>query len=171
MDQPSPPGDDPLLSQANALVPAANAFAVGSLPQAKAEFPFMNLGANPEDAAWWTIVVTIAAVYIAATRLRNLDLGDAREGKLMAPVSNHLVELNPNALVAFDDCKEFFSRNFDALTARGHEPRFIASDSIGLWIAWNLLDRSPEVESEWGFVRAMGALVTHSFFGWWGRAH
>ena len=156
------------MGQANELVRIANAAAVAAFAPSEAKFPFLKeVIAVPDDIKWWDAVLTIAAVYIAATRLRNLELGDSRETKLMARVSERLVEFNANALAAFEDCKEFFGTNFDALTAQGHDPRFIASDSIGLWIAWNLLDRRPNSQDEWDFVRGIGAMITHSFFSWW----
>ena len=57
-----------------------------------------------------------------------------------------------------------FERTFDALTSTQHKSRFIASDSIGSWIVWTLLGRSPEAEDERKLVRAIGVSVGHIFF-------
>ena len=171
MNHTPPPEEpnDPLLLRAEALVPTARASAKPARESALAKFEFLRqfIG-KPEDEAWWEIVFTIAAVYIAAARLNNLGVGEAREALLMGAVTERLLEMNANALTAFDDCKAFFGRNFDALTERGHEERFIASDSIGLWVAWNMMDRAPETEQEASFMRGLGVAITHGFFGWWG---
>ena len=158
------------MEQANALVPAAKKAATTALPPMEAKFPFLEtIVKTADDRRWWDILLTIACIYIAATRLRNLGLGEARETKLMGRVTERLNELNPKAHAAFDDCKEFFDRTYEALTAAGHEERFIGSDSIGLWIASNLLDRGPESQDELAFVRAIGAVITHGFFRWWDK--
>ena len=168
--KPSAKSGEPLMEQADALVPAAHKAATTALPPLEAKFPFLNrLISTPEDRRWWDILVTIAGVYIASTRLRNLEIGEAREAKLMARVSEKLAEVNPNAYAAFEDCKEFFSRTFDDLTAAKHEERFIAADSIGLWITSNLLDRGPESQDELMFVRAIGVAIVHGFFRWWDK--
>jgi hypothetical protein len=165
-----PPSDDPLMGQADTLVAAAHTAGGAALAPLQGQFAFLKkLIATPEDRRWWDILLTIACVYIAATRLRNLDLGAARETKLMARVSERLTELNPNAQEAFEDCKEFFTTTYEALSTAGHEARFVASDSIGLWIASNLLDRPPESPEELTFVRSVGAVVTHGFFRWWDK--
>jgi hypothetical protein len=160
--------DDPLTLRADILVATAKAMAKPARESALAKYAFLNkFIATPDDEAWWQIVFTIAAVYIAAARLQNLAVGEARETKLMARVTAHLLELNPNAMAAFEDCKEFFGRSFEALTASAHNPRFVTSDSIGSWAAWNMMDRGPETEDEAQFVRGLGVAITHAFFGWW----
>jgi hypothetical protein len=161
---------DPLMDRADILVKNAETAAAAAFQPMEAKFAFIKtVIKGADDRKWWDIVLTIAAVYIAAARLQNLEVGEARETALMTKVTERLLELNPNAIAAFDDCKEFFDRTYDALTASNHEERFIASDSIGLWIAWNLLDRTPESQDEWAFVRAIGAVITHGFFNWWGQ--
>lgn len=160
--------EDPLMLRADILVAAAKGMAKPAREAALAKYGFLaGFLATPDDEAWWQIVFTIAAVYIAAARLQNLGVGAARETKLMMRVTEHLLELNANALAAFDDCKEFFGRNFEALSGRAHDPRFVTSDSIGLWVAWNMLDRAPETEEEAQFMRGLGVAITHAFFGWW----
>lgn len=160
--------EDPLMMRADILVATAKGMAKPARESAMAKYPFLaKFIAAPEDDAWWEIVFTIAAVYIAAARLQNLAVGQARETALMTRVTEHLLELNPNALTAFDDCKEFFGRNFEALSARAHDPRFVTSDSIGLWAAWNMLDRAPETDEEAAFMRGLGVAITHAFFKWW----
>lgn len=170
MDRKPAPGadDDPLMLRADILVATAKGMAKPAREAALAKYPFLaKFIAAPEDETWWQIVFTIAAVYIAAARLQNLGLGEDREATLMARVTEQLLELNANALAAFEDCKEFFGRSFEALTAKGHNPRFVTSDSIGSWTAWNMMDRGPETEEEAQFVRGLGVAITHAFFGWW----
>jgi hypothetical protein len=116
----------------------------------------------------WDFVLTIAGVFTAATRLQKLKLRDDRKQELMDVVAYDLAHWSPkNGIRGFEDCKTMFERNFDALTSIQHEPRFIASDAIGMWIVWNLLQRPPEAEEERKLVRAVGVSVVHAFFSWW----
>ncbi|MEI7837851.1 MAG: hypothetical protein WCK05_15730, partial [Planctomycetota bacterium] len=106
-------------------------------------------------------------VFMAATRLSNLCLGEAREARLMEVVGERLAEWKPESIHDFDDCKGLFEREFDRLTAAGHELRFVASDSVGLWIVWNVFERPPQSDDECMLVRVSGAVVTQAFFDWW----
>lgn len=172
MDQiaktPNDDDKDPLALRADILVATAKGMAKPARESALAKFPFLSkFIATPEDEAWWEIVFVIASVYIAAARLQNIGVGEAREAMLMARVTEMLLELNANALTAFEDCKEFFGRNFEAMSAGVHDPRFVTSDSIGMWVTWNMLDRGPATEEEAKFMRGLGVAITHAFFSWW----
>jgi len=146
------------------LVDTAQISATASFIPLLDKFPVLR-NANVEH---WDFIVTIAAIFVAATRLRNMNLGTAREERLMAIVSDRLLAWNPtHGLSGFEHCKSFFERSFGGLTKVGHEPRFIASDSIGGWIVWDVLDRAPETDEERQLVRAVGAMITHEFYNWW----
>jgi hypothetical protein len=155
---------DPLTRQAEILVEAARINAIGSFVPLLDEFPLLQ-EANPEH---WDFILTIAGVFIAATRLRNLHLDHAREDKLSDIISEYLYKSNSSqGASGFDDCKSFFERTYDALEKSGHEPRFTASDAIGSWIIWNVLSRAPETEEEQRLMRAVGMLITHRLYDWW----
>jgi hypothetical protein len=114
----------------------------------------------------WDFVVTIAGVFIATTRLWNLKIGDQREQELTDIIMRGLAHWDPNnGIPGVEDCKATFERNFDAFTRAQHEPRFIASDSVGWWVVCNLLMRAPEgSEEERKLVRIIGAAITYVFF-------
>lgn len=155
---------DPLLERAESLVQAAHVNAVELYTLLLDRFAVLR-EADPEH--WHLILLTVAGVFIAATRLNNLGLGDKREERLMAVVAERLDEWNPDGIRAFEDCKGLFEREFDRLTAAGHEARFTASDAVGLWVVWNMLGRAPQTDEEVMLVRATGGMVTHAFFNWW----
>jgi hypothetical protein len=161
--------NDPLLKQARSLVDTAKDVAKASYEPMLEQFPSLEpFLSKAKEGKRWGLIVTTACVYMAAARLQNLELGPVREAALMTEVSRRLEAWDLiNAHACFENCKQFFGRNFEALTARGHEPRFIASDTIGLWIAWNIFNRAPESEDEGQFVRTIGVAITHGFFGWW----
>lgn len=89
----------------------------------------------------------------------------------MEIVADDLNRWDPDGIRGFEDCKGLFDREFDRLTAAGHESRFVAADAVGIWIVWNVLGRAPETDEEWQLVRATGALATHAFFDWWNTRH
>jgi len=154
---------DPLLERAQSLVPFASVNSVGMLSPLVERFSVLR----EADLEHWHFIVTVAGVFMAATRLNNLDLGETREGKLMDLVTERLHEWDPDGLRGFDDCKRLFESEFDRLTAAGHEPRFVASDAVGMWIVSNVLGRPPHTDEECMLVRATGVMVTHTFFDWW----
>ncbi|HXH24685.1 MAG TPA: hypothetical protein VNI78_05510 [Vicinamibacterales bacterium] len=155
--------DDPLTERAGNLVQAANINAVSMFTPLLDRFPSLR----DVDTEQWDFILTVAGVFMAASRLNNLRLGNAREERLMEIVAADLNRWNADGIRGFEDCKGLFEREFDRLTAAGHEPRFVAADAVGTWIVWNVLGRSPQTDEECQLVRATGALVTHAFFDWW----
>lgn len=156
---------DPLLGQAENLVQAAKINAVSSFTTHLDRFPILRQ-VDPEH---WDFLITVAGVFMAATRLANLRLEDTREDKLMDVVIKLLNEWMPISLRAFENCKGLFEQEFNRLDAAGHEPRFTASDAVGIWIAWNLLDRAPKTEEDLQLVRTTGIVATAPFFDWWDK--
>lgn len=155
--------DDPLLEQARGLVQAAHINAVGMFTPLLDRFPSLR----EVDTEQWDFVLTVAGVFMAASRLNNLKLGDAREERLMEVVAGDLNRWKADGIRGFEDCKGLFEREFDRLTAAGHESQFIAADAVGIWIVWNILGRAPETDQECELVRTTGTLVTYAFFTWW----
>jgi hypothetical protein len=157
------PKENPLRKRAATLVTAVEINAASMFVPLLDKFPFVQ----EADVKHWDFILTVAGVFLAASRLSNLRLGDAREESLMETVAKSLAEWDPDGIRRFDDCKCLFESEYDRLTAAGHEPRFIASDAVGKWIVWNVLGRAPETEDECMLVRATGTMVTHAFFDWW----
>jgi hypothetical protein len=157
------PKQDPLLDQAETLVSASRFNATSMFVPLLEKFPFLR----EADVEHFDFIVTVAGVFIASSRLNILRIGDSRGERLMETVAESLVEWNPDGIRAFEDCKGLFETEYDRLAAAGHEPRFLAADAVGKWIAWNVLGRVPLTQDECMLVRTTGALVTHAFFDWW----
>jgi len=156
---------DPLNESAETLVSAAQINAVSSFTPLLDKFDFLR----DVKLVDWNFFVTIATVFIGATRLNNLRISEAREDKLMEIVSGHLNDWNKNGIRGFEDCGRLFESEFDRLSQAGHESRFIVSDSVGKWIVLNILDRAPQSVDECSLVRTIGSMVTHSVFDWWDK--
>ncbi len=154
---------DPLIEQAERLVRAATIQAVGIFVPLLDKYPSLR-AVNAEQ---WDFIVTVAGIFMAASRLHNLGLAEPREEKLMEIVSKRLDEWKPDGTHAFEDCKGLFESKYDLLAAAGHDQRFLASDSVGTWIVWNIFGHAPNTDEECALVRATGVLVTHAFFDWW----
>ena len=157
------PKEDPLRKQAATLVWASKINARDMYTSMLDTFPFLR----DADIEHWDFVLTIAGVFMAASRLNGLRLGDAQEECLMEIVAESLVEWKPDAIEAFDDCKNLFESEHNRLTLAGHESQYIASDAVGKWIAWNVLGKAPETQDECMLVRTTGGMVIHAFFDWW----
>jgi hypothetical protein len=155
---------DPLIERAERLVQVANASAITAFTPLLDRFPALK----QVDTQQWDFVVTLAGVFIAATRLVNLRLQKSREQALLKKVAEGLAQWDAaNGIRGYEDCQSFFDRTADALEKSGHDQRFVASDAIGAWVVWNLFGGPPGSEGERALVRAIGASVTHGFFRWW----
>jgi len=157
------PKRDPLQKQADTLVSASIINATSVFVPLLDKFPFLE----KVDVENWDFIVTVAGVFMGASRLNNLHVDDAREEMLVETVAEHIVEWNVDGIRAFEDCKGLYETEYDHLAAVGHEPRFLASDAVGKWIVWNVLGRAPESHDECMLVRTIGSMVTHAFFDWW----
>ncbi len=156
--------DDPLEERADALVSMAHIVAVDAYLTMLRQFPALRSVSEEH----WDFTVTIAGVFIGATRLRNVQIGNDREERLIDRVSVQLEMQYPtHGHAGFEHCKAFFERTYDGLARLGHDPRLLAADTIGFWMGWELLERVPEGEEELRLARTLGVLVTHGFFDWW----
>jgi hypothetical protein len=162
-----PKKPDPLLERAENLINAANILGIGSYTDLSANLPIVN----NIDTEQWDWVFTIAGVFIAATRLNTLDLESSRKEKILETVAQKLAAWKPDGLAGFEDCKAFFERTCDSLAMTDEyksDPRFLSSDSLGMWMTWNLIKHAPESsEDERKLIRTAGGFVVHSFFDWW----
>jgi hypothetical protein len=161
----NPVKPDPLLRKAEGLVDAANVLGVSSYTQFADELQIIY----KIDTEQWDWVFTIAGVFMAATRLSNIDLESSRQEKILEVVAQKLTAWKPDGFAGFEDCKAFFERTYDRLAITDEyrrDPRFLSSDAIGAWMVWNLLGHSPESEDERKLNRLVGISVTHTFFDW-----
>lgn len=154
---------DPMQKAAEALVAASRGNAASMFVPVLDRFPILQ----GTDLQHWDFILTVAGVFMAASRLNNLAVGDAREEKLMEIVAESLEKWDPDGIRVFEDCKRYYEQQYGLLAAAGHDPEFLASDSVGRWIVWNVLGRVPHSKDEVMLVRATGAMVTHGFFDWW----
>jgi len=157
--------DNVLLEKSENLVEVAKINAINMIIPLRNDFSILE----QVDDNYWDFILTVAGVFMAATRLNNLCLGNVLEEKLMDVVAERLDQWNPNGVRGFDDCKKLFESEFDRLTKAGHDPRFVASDAIGKWIVGNVLGRLPQTYKEFKLVRLTGVMVIHAFFDWWNK--
>lgn len=157
------PKQDPLHMKAETLVPTAGINAKSMFVPLLDKFPFLR----EADVEHWDFIVTVAGVFMAASRLNNMRIDVTREEKLMATVAESLINWNRDGIRAFEDCKGLYESEYDRLAAAGHEPRFLATDAVGKWIVLNFLGRAPQSENECMLVRSTGIMVAHAFFDWW----
>lgn len=151
--------------QAQTVVPTARALAVSSFASVVNEPPAVDRVSRDD----WDFFVTIACVFVAASAVSRLRDPEA-EDLALEVITSTLNDWNEDALRAFDDCKQMFEQTFDELAsspAYQNDRRFLTSDSVGLWIAWNLLGQKPSSADEYKLVRTAGVLTTAGFANWW----
>lgn len=158
--------EDTLTKQAEKLVSVARVFAVSLFVPTLDRFSILS----EVEPKHWDFTVSVAGVFIAATRLNNLRLDSKREKILMDIVTRELNTWDPDGIRAFEDCKQLFEMEYDRLLTLSEYQRdnhFLASDALGMWIVWNVIRRQPQSDKEVELVRVIGSAVTHTFFGWW----
>jgi len=157
--------EDPLIQQATELVAGAETNANTSLISTLETFPILR----EKNTEPWNFIMVVAATFVAATRLSQLNLEEERRKELMRIIEIRLDQWNLRAFDGFVDCKDFFDRALDALTNSDHERQFVSSDAIGSWIVWNIIGHQPQSDEERRLVRHLGSLVIRAFSNWWGR--
>lgn len=158
--------DDYLDRQAATLVSTAQVLATGSYVQFAEQIPIINKISTDD----WDFFLTVGGVFVAATALHQMGLPESVEEGLMESVARDLEGWDPNGIRAFEDCKQLFENTYDALSKLDEyrrDERLLGADSVGLWIAWNLLGHRPQVEEEQKLLRLVGIDVTHAFVDWW----
>lgn len=155
-----------LAEKAQILVSSANIYAVSSFSSMLDIFPILK-NIKIED---WDFFVTVACVFIAATRLRKIDIDFKFEEKLMGRVAEDLNNWNGNGVLAFEDCKAFFEKNHikapSIVQRYKKEDSFLDADILGMWIVWNTTREMPK-EKGMKFARYLGGLIIHTFYEWW----
>jgi hypothetical protein len=88
--------EDPLVELAETLVQAANANAITAFIPTLDRFPALKR----VDTQQWDFFITIAGVFIAATRLVNLRCEKSREEALLQKVTENYVAMSGNGLMS-----------------------------------------------------------------------
>jgi hypothetical protein len=157
-----------LQRKAETLVSMAHAMTVGSYTIFAERLPVIY-GFGTEQ---WDFLLTVAKVFVAINALEQLDLPSSVEEELLDTIAGHLSSWESNAAAAVEDCRAFVVKTRDGLARLDEyrqDDRFLGADAVGLWIAWNLLERAPapEAEQERGLIRLLGLSATHGFGTWW----
>ena len=155
---------DPLLRQADTLVQTAHLRAIMLDTTQLKKFSLMR----EVDLKHWIVIVTIAGVFIAVIQLQNLGLDKNRQRALLGKVGAKLIQWDPtNGRRCFEDCTSFYEKAFNARKSGGYDPRFVASDPLGLWVVLNVLGRRADSKEELRFARVVGGMIYHPFSTWW----
>jgi hypothetical protein len=157
-----------LSEKAEKLVYTANAFAVSLFVPTLDKFSILS----EIDTKNWDFIVTVASVFIASNRLRQLKLDNKQEEYLMDLVARSLNEWDPDGIGAFNDCKNLFEKEYYQLAASSgyqKDNKFLAADALGIWIVWNLFQRQPKSSDEINLLRVIGSTVISAFFSWWNK--
>ena len=96
----------------------------------------------------------------------NLPPDSARDDELSKLIEGQLSAWDAGGVPAFEDCLRFTTERYGKSASAGHEPEFEGSDTLGVWLVWNVLGRQPNTEQECRLVRAAGIMVT-PFLNWW----
>lgn len=154
---------DPRLKRARDLAQVSRLFA-NPMKMALAErFPVLF----DVEGEQWDFVVTVAFVFLATSRLGQIGLTDYQKQPLLDAIEAGLIHWDQSAPRAFDDCKTLFEREYDRLAANKRDPRFLASDALGLWVFWNLFKRPPHDNNDAELLRALGVSVVGAVFNYW----
>ncbi|MBI4875178.1 MAG: hypothetical protein HY822_11155 [Acidobacteria bacterium] len=118
------------------------------------------------DLSSWEFFMTVAGLQAATTALA-MRVGEA-EFERYVPLMNAEIERwdRMNGLRAWADCGAFVSRALVGDQLTGDERKAALSDSLGMWVLWNLYRRAPSYR-EVQLARAVGYLMLRSFAEWW----
>jgi hypothetical protein len=155
---------DPLEVPAKRLVWAARSLATSSFTQVASRFPFVA-EYKPHD---WDFFVAAGGVSVALNALLKRVQPD-RFKSVYAVIVPDLHQWDPQSEYAIVDCQRFVRRTLNEVTSQptsAELPRYLAVDSLGIWVLWNLMRREP-TDKEAQAARSVGGLLAQSFDSWW----
>lgn len=155
-----------LVGRAQSLANMAEASAVSSFVPMLDQFPSLRR----VDPKRWDQVLTIAGIFVATSRLNQINIAVAERNSLLDIVMNEALQWNTHSAEAFDDCRVFVDRSYDAVARNlpvDTDRSYHFSDALGSWIVWNLFNHAASSDEEWQMVRVLGGAVVHEFYSWW----
>ncbi len=154
--------DDPLRAQAKRLVPAASIAAISSFMPLLDRYPLLR-NANVKD---WDFFATAAATCVGIVRLIHTVHPD-RFKSLYAAILPELHRWSPQGEDAVLDCQKFIKLGADANRSDGADKQFLTTDSLGMWVLWNLIQRQPSSDGGAQVAHAIGRCLVAHFHDWW----
>jgi hypothetical protein len=151
------------LERAHSLVSFGEVMALGMLTLLRQRVPLLKT-VTPKH---WDFIVTVAGVFIATVRIRDLALTDAQKESVLDAIRDSLRAWRPDGIRGFEDCKKFFDDLSERLSHGEKDDQYIASDALGAWIVWNVLGRRPQSSEEIDLVRTVGLMLIRSVSGYW----
>lgn len=122
----------------------------------------------------WDFFVTIGGVFIASAHMHFLDIPDDEKNRLSNIIFQNLAEWNQSSTMAYADCKEFYEDYYERLSKLEEVNKkgaiYIASNALGLWVVWNLLDHRPTKADELKLANDIGSYIISSFSDYWTTA-
>ena len=108
--------DEILRIQAENLVKSAQILATGAYTSVGERFDLVY--SIPIDR--WDSVLTVAGVFMAATRANYIGLSESQVGSLIEIVAQNISAWRPEGIAALEDCKAFFDHTCDGLDRSFH---------------------------------------------------
>ena len=141
-------------------------FAASSYTTAAAKFPTIL----KIDTKHWDFILAIGGVFVGISQLNHESLSEHSKDSTLDIVSAAVTAWQTDGPKAIEDCRQFVDRTYDGLESLpeyGRDPQFLFSDSLGIWVIWNLFGHAPSTDEETQLVRVLGAMLVHSFMYWW----
>jgi hypothetical protein len=148
------------------LPSAAKILAISSYAQFIDKYPIVAK-IKPDH---WDFILTIAGIFIGVSQLNHENISDSEKDALLDIVTNAGIEIYPDCIQAFEDCRVFVDRTYDGLLQEKEyqsNPNYLFTDSLGSWVVWNLFGRVSSNMDERSLIRGLGAYLVHSFISWW----
>ncbi len=164
--------DPKLIECAEELVRTAEIHAVAAYTPITDEFPFLEAYFDdPEKLEHWDFIVTTATIFAALKYLEDEAFDAPTKQTLVERASAHIQQWQPeDGLRGLEDCKSFVAQSYQSALKHTDSPELALGDSVGMWIAWNILGRPSESAEERNFTRSIGQLVTQPLADWWKAA-
>ena len=154
-----------LIEKAETLISHAKFNAIGSLVPTLNNLPTLQI--NP---ALWDTAVTVAGIFIAQISLNKLHASEDIKNEIRGIIHNRAKEWDEFSLELLDDCKYKFNQDLERLSqldSYKKESKFLLSDALGNWIAWNVLQHQPTTNEERELIRHIGGFVVHFMVDYW----
>ena len=154
-----------LLENAKTLIPSITLVSVINYDELLEKYLVLK---NMKETDW-NFYFAVAAVAAATVGLEKVNIKSKLKSTISKIYGKALEEWNPKWDESFKDCYTFLYEHIEIFDTPEYEkhPGFRVSDTLGLWLAWNLLSYRPTTNNELELIRPLGLLVTSEFIRWW----
>ena len=140
---------------AGRLLPAAHLAAISAFLPLRARHSVVAAA----DSHWCDFLLSVPGVLVVLSELNHESGPEAAKDEARSIIERALPAWGTHSITAIEVCTRFVGCSYYTLAETPHgrgDPKWLFADSLGQWVVWNLLNRTPQSARERNVARAIG---------------